>query len=62
MWDQQVEKGKRLHDRAVFEFFARLGSIGALWIGKTFGLSAQNKGKSGLDERMAIKRSSRIPA
>ena len=44
--EQLVLKGNQLHDQAIFDFFARLGSMTARLIRETVDMGGQPYGKS----------------
>ena len=55
-FEQLVERGRQLHDQAVFELFARMVSYVILSIKKCCGVSIRDRSRG-----LSIKQSSQIP-
>ena len=54
MVELQVEKGNRLHDQAIFDFFARMVSRAALPVGKEVGMACQSMTGSHHGQRLPL--------
>ena len=60
-FEQLVERGRQLHDRAVFELFARLGSKAIQSLKKNCGISIRKQDIDVHSRRVNLKQTSRNP-
>jgi len=56
-----VERGRQMHNQAVFELFARLGSNVVLFSKKCCGITIRNRASRDHNGRQSIKQSARNP-